>query len=53
MPWKYKDAPKHTKQATSKSAKTKWARIANAVLSETGDEGKAIRIANASVRRKK
>ena len=53
MPWKPSDAKKHTKSATTKAKQEKWAKIANAVLKETGDDGKAIRIANSKVRTKK
>lgn len=49
MPWKSSDAKSHTKKANTPSEKAKWAKIANAVLKQSGDEGKAIRIANAKV----
>jgi len=53
MPWtgaSFKS--KHNKKLTSKQAETA-ARVANAILRQTGDEGKAIRIANSIPRRKK
>lgn len=50
MPWTPDDATRHDKKIKSKSAKHAWASIANNVLRETGDEGKAIRIANAKAR---
>lgn len=56
MPWSPKDATKHTKKARSPKAKKQWSTVSNKVLKESGgDEGKAIRIANAAVakRRKK
>ena len=49
MPWKSGDAKKHTKKADTAAKRLQWARVANRVLSETGDEGRAIRIANAAV----
>lgn len=51
MPWTPDDAPSHTKKATSETAKRRWAEIANQVLERTGDEGRAIREANAVVAR--
>jgi uncharacterized protein YdaT len=53
MPWKAGGAKRHTAKAKSLSQKRKWASTANAVLKESGDEGKAIRIANAVVKRRK
>lgn len=49
MPWTPADAPKHNKKLSGAS-KNKWASIANSVLAQTGDEGKAVRIANAKVK---
>lgn len=49
MPWKASDADKHTKKADTPSKRSSWAKTANSVLKESGDEAKAIRIANASV----
>jgi len=49
MPWTKDEAAKHKKGLTG-SERKRWAKIANAVYSETGDEGKAIRIANANCR---
>lgn len=50
MPWTVADALRHTKAAGSECAKERWAKTANAVLEKTGDEGRAIRIANAAVK---
>ena len=50
MPWTADDATAHTKKATSPEEKEKWAKIANSVLEETADEGRAIRVANAAVK---
>jgi uncharacterized protein YdaT len=49
MPWSASDASKHIKGLTPAQAK-RWASIANSVLEQTGDEGRAIRIANAKCR---
>ena len=54
MPWTSSDGPRrHTKRANSPAKRKKWAAVANAVLKSSGDEGKAIRIANAMAKRKK
>ena len=49
MPWKMSDAPHHTKKANTPAKKKQVATVANKVLQESGDEGKAIRVANAAV----
>jgi len=49
MPWQPSDATRHTKKADTEGLQQEWASIANGVLSDTGDEGRAIRIANAHV----
>lgn len=51
MPWTAKDAPRHNKGLSS-SQKKKWAGIATGILKDTGDEGKAIRVANAAMKRR-
>ena len=51
MPWTAEDAERHTKKADSSKRQRMWAEIANSVLAETGDEGRAIREANAMVGR--
>lgn len=53
MPWKPNAAGRHTKNAKSPADKRQWAATANAVLADSGDEGKAVRIANAAVKRRK
>ena len=45
MPWDAKSFRKHNRKLSGARA-AKAASIANAVLAKTGDEGKAIRIAN-------
>lgn len=49
MPWSAGDAPRFKKNLGSQGSQ-KWANIANSVLSESGDEGKAIRIANSATK---
>jgi len=49
MPWKAKDAKRHTKNPDVNPAK--WAAISNAILKREGDEGKAIRIANSKAKK--
>ena len=49
MPWTPKDATRHTKKANTPKKKRQFAIVANEVLKSTGDEGRAIREANAAV----
>jgi uncharacterized protein YdaT len=51
MPWSMGDAPAFTKKATTPKLKSTFAKTANAVLKKTGDEGKAVKIANAAVKK--
>ncbi len=51
MPWTADDAERHTHKATTWELKVLWAKIANDSLERTGDEGAAIREANAVVAR--
>jgi uncharacterized protein YdaT len=52
MPWNANDGPaRHTKKANTPAKKKQWADIANKVRNESGDEGKAVRIANAAVKK--
>ena len=53
MPWRSTDAAKKTKKAKSPKAKRQWSKVANKVLEDSGDEGKAMRIANAAVKKRK
>lgn len=48
MPFSPSDAKKHKKDVP-KGLEEKWSAVANSVLRQTDDEGKAIRIANAAV----
>lgn len=51
MPWTANDAERHTRKATSSELKELWAKVANESLERNGDEGRAIREANAVVAR--
>jgi hypothetical protein len=51
MPWTDNDADKHTHKATTPALKELWAKVANESLGRTGDEGRAIREANAVIAR--
>ena len=51
-PWDAGDVGRHNKKCASRAAcRRKWPRIANAVLRDSGDKGKAIRIANWQTKR--
>jgi hypothetical protein len=51
MPWTANDAERHSHKATTWELKELWAKVANDSLERTGDEGRAIREANAVVAR--
>jgi hypothetical protein len=51
MPWEPEDAPLYTKKAATPRLQRLWVEIANQVLDKTGDEGRAIREANAVIAR--
>jgi hypothetical protein len=51
MPWIPDDAERHTHKAITGRLKELWAKVANECLERTGDEGRAIREANAMVAR--
>ncbi|HVY13610.1 MAG TPA: hypothetical protein VHB27_00180 [Rhodopila sp.] len=51
MPWTADDAERHTHKATTRELQELWAQIANDCLERTGDEGRAIREANAVIAR--
>ena len=52
MPWSANDAERHTQKATTSELRELWAKIANECLERTGDEGRAIREANAVIGRR-
>lgn len=50
MPWKNNsDARRHTHRAKSAKRQRQWRHVANSMLRRTGDEGAAVRAANAVV----
>jgi hypothetical protein len=51
MPWTANEAETHTHKATTLELKELWAKVANERLEHTGDEGRAIREANAVIAR--
>jgi hypothetical protein len=51
MPWTPDDAERHTHKAATPMLKELWAKVANEALERTGDEGRAVREANAVVAR--
>ncbi|HWE72135.1 MAG TPA: hypothetical protein VG328_03180 [Stellaceae bacterium] len=51
MPWTPDDAESHTRKASTRALQELWAKIANETLARTGDEGRAIREANAVIAR--
>lgn len=51
MPWAADDAERHTHRATALELKEPWAKVANESLERDGDEGRAIREANAVIAR--
>jgi hypothetical protein len=51
MPWTPSEAEKHTHKAATPVLQQLWAKVANDALERTGDEGRAIREANAVVAR--
>lgn len=52
MPWNPKDASRFTKKAKTPKAKRQFAKVANNILERTGDEGRAIKGANAAVKKR-
>ena len=51
MPWTSNDAERRTRKANTSEPKELWAKVANESLERTGDEGRAVREANAAVGR--
>jgi len=51
MPWKPSDAAGKTKKADTTKEKDVWSRVANKNLKKTGNEARAIKIANAVIRK--
>ena len=53
MPWSPKDAGRHDKKADTSKKKEVWSRVANKTLEKTGSDARAIRVANAVIRKLK
>lgn len=54
MPWSPTDGPaRHTRKADTPKRKRQWSKVANNILADTGDEGRAVRGANAAVAKSK
>lgn len=51
MPWSPKDAPSHTKKANTPAKEKQWSEVANSELKRTEDEARAVRAANAVVKK--
>jgi uncharacterized protein YbjQ (UPF0145 family) len=51
MPWTANDAQRHTHKASTPALQELWAKVAKEALQRLGDEGRAIREANAVVGR--
>jgi len=52
MPWKPSDASKKNKKADTPAEKKQWATVANKVLKSTGDDAKAVKAANAAIKKR-
>lgn len=52
MPWKPSDAKKKNKKADTKAEQKQWAAVANKVLKSTRDDSKAIKAANAAIKKR-
>ena len=50
MPWSAADAARKTRKASTAKLRSLWAEVANSTLARTGNEGLAVREANAVVR---
>jgi hypothetical protein len=46
MPWTSSDAQRFTHKADTPGKRRQWAKVANRILRQTGDEKRAIRVAN-------
>jgi len=53
VPWTSRSAKGFTKKATTAKKKRQWSKVANSVLKKGGGEGKAIRAANAAVKKRR
>lgn len=51
MPWTARDATRHSKKAHTPELRKTWSTVANKVFHQSGDDAKAIRVANSVVGR--
>jgi hypothetical protein len=51
MPWTARDVSRHNKGVKSSKRKRQWRDTANSILKRTGDDARAIRGANAVVKK--
>ncbi len=51
MPWEPSSAHEHDKKANTPKKKKEWSAVANSVLKKTGDDAKAVRIANGVIKK--
>ena len=51
MPWSTRDVSRHNHAVKSPKRKRQWRDVSNSILARTGDEGRAIRGANAAVKK--
>jgi hypothetical protein len=52
MPWKPRDARRHTRKANTAKTQRQWSSVANDARDRGEDEGTAVRMANAVVSRR-
>ena len=53
MPWNQSQARRHTRKARTQKDRETWSEVANETLERTGDEARAVRTANAVIKRKR
>ena len=51
MPWTARDVSRHNHRAKSPKRRRQWRDVANSILARTGDDARAIRGANAAVKK--
>jgi hypothetical protein len=51
MPWTAKSARRFTKRARTPKRRRQWQHVANSVLRRTGNKARAVRSANAAVKK--
>lgn len=51
MPWTTRDVTRHNRSVKSPKRKRQWSKVANSILKRTGSDARAIRGANAAVKK--